>query len=94
MRFLDRIKFGWRLGRQSIGVVWNDKTLMLFPMISGVCAVLVILAVTFAVGPTEIARAFEQLQSQSEAATQGESSTLVYILSLFTYFLVYITSSY
>ncbi|MBI2422926.1 MAG: hypothetical protein HYV27_08875 [Candidatus Hydrogenedentes bacterium] len=34
MQFLDRVKRGWRLGWGSFRVVWNDKSLLAFPLTS------------------------------------------------------------
>ena len=44
MGFFDRLAFGWRLGTTSLGVVARDKTLMLFPVFSGIACALLIAA--------------------------------------------------
>lgn len=47
MGFFDRLAFGWRLGTTSLGVVTRDKTLMMFPVLSGITSVLRVAAFVF-----------------------------------------------
>lgn len=51
MGFFARLGFGWRLGMTSLGVVMKDKTLMLFPIISGISALLFAAAFILGIGP-------------------------------------------
>jgi len=61
MGFFDRLAFGWRLGTTSLGVVTRDKTLMLFPILSGITGLLLVAAFVFGIGP-------ENLQAQAQQA--------------------------
>ena len=55
MGFFDRLAFGWRLGTTSLGVVARDKTLMLFPILSGLAGMALIAAFVFGIGPENLA---------------------------------------
>jgi hypothetical protein len=50
-RIGSRIAYGFRLGTKSIGVVWNDKTLLLFPLTSTACTLVAIFLIYIGVGP-------------------------------------------
>lgn len=50
-RVASRIAYGWKLGIKSVGVVFKDKTLMLFPLASMTCAAITIGLIYIAVGP-------------------------------------------
>jgi hypothetical protein len=39
MGFFDRLSTGWELGKESLRVVWKDKTLLVFPVMSGLATV-------------------------------------------------------
>jgi hypothetical protein len=65
MGFFDRLAFGWRLGTTSLGVVTRDKTLMLFPILSGISGLLLIAAFVFGIGP-ETLRADLQMAEQTD----------------------------
>ena len=54
MGFFDRLAFGWRLGTTSLGVVARDKTLMLFPILSGVTGLALVAAFVFGIGPENL----------------------------------------
>lgn len=55
MGFFDRLAFGWRLGTTSLGVVARDKTLMLFPALSGISALMLVAAFVLGIGPEKLA---------------------------------------
>lgn len=81
MGFFDRLAFGWRMGTTSLGVVTKDKTLMLFPILSGISGLLLILAFTFGIGP-------ENLAAQAQQAEQagGELQPVYYVIAFALYF--------
>jgi len=60
MGFFDRLAFGWRMGTTSLGVVARDKTLMLFPVLSGIAGLALIAAFVFGVGPQTFAADLQQ----------------------------------
>ncbi len=81
MGFFDRLAFGWRLGTTSLGVVSRDKTLMLFPVLSGICGMLLVAAFVFGIGP-------ENLAAQARAAEQAGSGVppVFYVYAFAGYF--------
>jgi hypothetical protein len=80
MGFFDRLAFGWRLGTTSLGVVTRDKTLMLFPILSGISGLLLFAAFVFGIGP-------ENLRAQLELAEQTDQlPPLYYAIAFAMYF--------
>lgn len=80
MGFFDRLAFGWRLGTTSLGVVTRDKTLMLFPVLSGIAGLLLVAAFVMGIGP-------ENLQAQAQQAeASGEVPPLYIALAFAGYF--------
>ena len=85
MGFFDRLAFGWRLGTTSLGVVMKDKTLMLFPVLSGIASVLLVGAFVAGIGP-------EQLAQYAPNEETGELPPMAYVLAFSAYFaLAFIT---
>ena len=76
MGFFDRLAFGWRLGTTSLGVVARDKTLMLFPVLSGIASVLFVVAVVMGIGP-------ENLQAQAQQAQGPEQVPVIFYVAAF-----------
>lgn len=54
MHFWQRIGLGWQLGKRSLWVVWNDKTLLAFPFLTIVCYALTVLMFHLSVGPDKL----------------------------------------
>ena len=54
MGFFGRLSNGWALGKHSLAVVWNDKSLTLFPLISSVAWLGMIAAFYFGIGPQQL----------------------------------------
>ena len=82
MGFFERLAFGWRMGMTSLGVVTRDKTLMLFPILSGISGLLLLAAFAIGVGP-------ENFASKMELAEQtGEMPPQYYLLGFLLYFLL------
>lgn len=65
MGFVERIENGWNLGRQSLSLIWNDKTLMLFPLFSGICSVGTVTALYLGIGPDRLQVLFEALEQET-----------------------------
>jgi len=66
MGFFDRLAFGWRLGMTSLGVVARDKTLMLFPVLSGVAGLALVGAFVFGIGPENFQAHAHRAQGTAE----------------------------
>lgn len=83
MGFFDRLSTGWRLGKQSLSIVWKDKTLAVFPLLSAIATIIAMAGFYFGIGPEE----FERVMAATEG---GESlddvSPLSYALALGAYF--------
>jgi hypothetical protein len=80
MGFFDRLAFGWRLGTTSLGVVTRDKTLMLFPVLSGIGGLLLVAAFGMGIGPENLAALGKQNPDG------GEIPPLYYALAFALYF--------
>ena len=80
MGFFDRLAFGWRMGTTSLGVVARDKTLMLFPILSGISGVLLVAAFVFGIGPENL----QGLAQQAEATDQVPP--IFYVIAFAGYF--------
>lgn len=66
MGFFDRLAFGWRLGMTSLGVVARDKTLMLFPILSGLSGLALAGAFVFGIGPENFQVQVQHAQDSGE----------------------------
>lgn len=84
MGFFNRLAFGWRLGTTSLGVVVRDKTLMLFPVLTGISGALLFAAFVFGIGPENLAAVADQ---QGEGGN-GEVPPLYVALAFLCYFSV------
>jgi len=92
MGFFQRLGFGWRLGMTSLGVVARDKTLMLFPVLSGLASLLLIAAFVLGIGP-------ERLSALAETAgsANGEPQQVppvFYLIAFAGYFSLYFITVY
>jgi hypothetical protein len=90
MGFFDRLAFGWRLGTTSLGVVARDKTLMLFPILSGLAGLALMAAFVFGIGP-------ENLAAQAREAKQSGADQIpavFYVYAFTGYFLLSFVAVY
>jgi hypothetical protein len=85
MGFFDRLAFGWRLGTTSLGVVARDKTLMLFPVLSGIAGLLLVAVFVMGIGPEQLAALGKQLGDQ-QGRVQDEIPPLYVFLAFSLYF--------
>lgn len=83
MGFFDRLTTGWTLGKQSLRLIWNDKTLLLFPVLSGGASLLYVAGIYFGVGPQKIAGL---MRTVAEYSRSGEVPTVAIALALCLYF--------
>jgi len=87
MGFFDRLAFGWRMGTTSLGVVARDKTLMLFPVISGISGLLFAAAFIFGIGPDHFMQHTHDGNGDNYTPTPvgyGLAFTLYMVLSFIT----------
>jgi len=86
MGFFDRLSNGWQLGKQSLAVVWKDKSLALFPLISGIASVGMVAAFYFGIGPEKIQGWIEVQNETGEFPRVGIALafTLYFVLSFVT----------
>jgi hypothetical protein len=76
----DRIAMGWRLAMTALGVLRTDKKLLMFPLLSGVCCLIVL--ISFA-APIALSQRFRDLVDGG----QGVEDVVWYVL-LFTFYFV------
>ena len=80
MGIFERMGQGFSIGKRSLEVVWNDKSLMLFPVLSGVASIATLAAFYFGIGPQRL----ESLIGSGERG--GSPSPEAYALALGLYF--------
>jgi len=78
----DRMAMGWRLGMTAFGVLRSDKKLLVFPLLSAICCVIVLLS--FAT-PIVLSERFRDLIDRQ----QGLNDVVWYILLFAFYFANY-----
>ncbi len=91
MGFFGRLKNGWHLGLKSLGVVMNDKTLMLFPVFSIIASLAAVASFVFGIGPEELVALFEEIDP--EQGWEGIPPA-VYVLVFAFYFSMYFITVY
>jgi hypothetical protein len=85
MNFFDRISNSFTLAKSSWRVLWTDKQLVVFPIVSGVCLLMVL--VSFAVPFAVIPGAFDAVKNEMDA--NGRVPVWVYPLAFAFYFCNY-----
>ncbi len=87
MRFFDRMSNGWKLAKTSLSVIEQEKTLLLFPLLS--TAALVLVCATFFGGGYFIFG--DEILAAADSADGGAEtiSPLAYILAFAYYFVTY-----
>ncbi len=78
----DRISMGWRLGMTAFGVLRTDKKLLVFPLLSAVCCLIVM--ISFA-APIVLSERFRDLIDKK----QGLDDAVWYVLLFAFYFVNY-----
>jgi hypothetical protein len=95
MGFFDRLAFGWRLGTASLGVVARDKTLMLFPILSGLTGLALVAAFVFGIGPENlVAQAREVRQATRDGGGGEEIPAILYVYAFTAYFVLSFVAVY
>ena len=86
MNFFDRLSNGWQLAKTSLAIIEEEKSLLLFPVLSTLALIMV--CATFFGGGYFIFG--EQLLADSNAAETGSAvSPFAYVLAFLYYFVTY-----
>lgn len=94
MGFFKRLSFGWRLAMTSLGVVARDKTLMLFPVLSGVASGLLILAFVLGIGPEQLATLAQVAERSASGDPNAQIPPVYYLLAFAAYFALFFITVY
>ncbi len=94
MGFFKRLSFGWRLAMSSLSVVWRDKTLMLFPVASGLASALLILAFVLGIGPEQLAELAQLVESSASGEPGAQIPAIYYLLAFAAYFVLFFITVY
>ncbi len=92
MGIFQRLAFGWRLGMTSLGVVSRDKTLMLFPVLSGLASLLLVAAFLFGIGPERLAALADAAATAADGSQQVPA--VFYVVAFAAYFSLYFITVY
>lgn len=84
---MSRIKNGWQLAKTSLQIIKENKTLIVFPILSGV-SLLLILATFFGGGFLLLGNMVDNLESSSEASQQILGIVIIFFYYLINYFVV------
>ncbi|MFK7981835.1 MAG: DUF6159 family protein [Saprospiraceae bacterium] len=86
MKFFDRLSNGWQLAKTSLAIIEEEKSLLLFPVLSTLALIMV--CATFFGGGYFIF--CDQLLAASETAETGSAvSPFAYVLAFLYYFVTY-----
>ncbi len=86
MKFFDRLNNGWQLAKTSLSIIEEEKSLLLFPVLSTLALIMV--CATFFGGGYFIFG--EQLLAATETAETGSAVSLfAYVLAFLYYFVTY-----
>ncbi len=94
MGFFKRLGFGWRLAMTSLGVVARDKTLMLFPVLSGIASVLLVLAFILGIGPEQLATLGQMVERSASGDPHAQIPPIYYLLAFAAYFALFFITVY
>jgi len=97
MGFFARLSNGWSLAMESMRIVWRNKKLMIFPVISSICLILVLGSFAGGLWASGVADTLFEDDSAttadataSTAAESDASNEVLYYVTLFAfYFLAY-----
>lgn len=84
---MSRIKNGWTLAKTSLNIIKDNKTLIVFPILSGV-SLMLILATFFGGGFLFLGTVMGGLESSSEATQQIIGIAFIFVYYLINYFVV------
>ena len=86
MKFFDRLSNGWKLAKTSLAIIEEEKSLLLFPVLSTLALIMV--CATFFGGGYFIFG--DQLLAATETAETGSAvSSFAYVLAFLYYFVTY-----
>lgn len=87
MNFFDRLRNGWRLGMTSIKIIRENKSLLLFPVLSSAALITVVLTFvggTYAVFGTDFERMIDEFLGTNEILAY----TALFVFYLISYFII------
>lgn len=87
MNFFDRLRNGWRLGMTSIKIIRENKSLLLFPVLSSAALITVVLTFvggTYAVFGTDFERMIDEFLGTNEIVAY----TALFVFYLISYFII------
>lgn len=87
MSFFDRLRAGWAAGKSCLEVLRNDKSLIVFPMLSGICALLVL--ASFALPLAIIKPAFIQAAIDQHHVEARQTPPWFWVMAFAFYFCNY-----
>jgi hypothetical protein len=87
MRFFDRMSNGWTLGMTSLKTIWENKSLLVFPLMSSIALIVVTLSFfggAFAIFGKDLNLFLDELAGGSEILLYG----ILFIFYLVNYFII------
>lgn len=81
----ERMAMGWRLGMAAFGVLRENKNLLVFPLLSGICCLMVL--VSFA-APIIYSQRLRDMLDQGDAANQPVWYALLFAFYFVNYFVI------
>ena len=84
MKFFERLSSGWKLGKTSLSTINENRSLLLFPLISGLAIVLI--SITY-FGGTFLAFG-ENIQALGEEGAAAGAADLTLLLLLFIFYII------
>jgi hypothetical protein len=81
----ERLAMGWRLGLAAFGVLRENKKLLVFPLLSGICCLMVL--VSFA-APIVYSERLRDMLDQGDAANQPIWYALLFAFYFVNYFVI------
>lgn len=90
MKFFDRMRNGWHLGISSLELLRDHPKLLLFPVLSGITLLVVLLSFTGAVGglAANYSEGMEAFFMQIEELSQVAIFATVFVFYLLCYFII------
>lgn len=87
MRFFDRMSNGWNLGMTSLKTIWENKNLLVFPVLSGVALIMVCLSFfggAFAIFGSDLEAFLDRISGSNEIVLYG----ILFVFYLISYFII------
>ncbi len=88
MGFFDRLSNGWSLAWQSVKIVWGNKKLMVFPVVSAVFLILVLGSFAGGLYGVGLFEFFFEEEGELTASQQTLSYVLLFAFYFISYFII------